>query len=83
MTCPYYEQITNVYLSGEIDDPQWQQHLSECSACKLKVHDEANFDLIVRRAVNGQPIETYQIEARVRTAIRSLSQFLNPGKDTR
>jgi hypothetical protein len=72
MTCPYYEQITDAYLKGEINDSQWQQHLSECSTCKLKVQREVNFDLVVRRAVSGERIETYEIEARVRAAIRNL-----------
>ena len=52
MNCSYYEQVTDAYLSGQIDNPQWRKHLTECPACAAKVREEGDFDLLIRLAVD-------------------------------
>ena len=70
MKCHYYEQVSDAYLLGEIGDPEWRQHLSECLACTMKLREETDFDLMIREAVNQERVQTDRIEARVRAAIR-------------
>src|SRR5262249_61143651 len=70
MKCHYYEQVSDAYLLGEIGDPEWRQHLSECLACTMKLREETDFDLIIGQAVNQERVQTDRIEARVRAPIR-------------
>ena len=70
MKCHYYEQVRDAYLLGEIGDPEWRQHLSECLACTMKLREETDFDLMIGQAVNQERVQTERIEARVRAAIR-------------
>jgi anti-sigma factor RsiW len=79
MNCSYYEQVSNAYLTGEIDGPEWRKHLSECPACAAKLREESDFDLLVRHAVNEERVQTRQIEAHVRAAIRGSSPWNRPG----
>src|SRR5436309_15579517 len=78
MNCSYYEQVTDAYLSGQIDNPQWRKHLTECPACAAKVREEGDFDLLIRHAVNEERVQTRQIEAHVRAAIRGSSAWNRP-----
>src|SRR5436305_505553 len=78
MNCSYYEQVTDAYLSGEIEDPQWRAHLKECPQCSAKLSQEADFDLILRHAVNEERVQTRQLEAHVRAAIRNSSAWHRP-----
>jgi anti-sigma factor RsiW len=69
MNCPNYEQVTDAYLSGEIDSPEWRSHLDCCPNCAAKLQSESDFDLILRHAVNEERLQTRQLEAHVRAAI--------------
>jgi len=70
MNCPSYERVTDAYLSGEIESSEWQSHLESCPNCTAKLRSESDFDLIIRHAVNEERLQTRQLEAHVRAAIR-------------
>ncbi|HVH85674.1 MAG TPA: hypothetical protein VM912_03060 [Terriglobales bacterium] len=70
MNCSQYDHVTEAYLSGEIDGPEWRSHLNECPECAGKLRGESNFDLIIRQAVSAERLQTRQLEAHVRAAIR-------------
>jgi hypothetical protein len=70
MTCTYYEQVTEAYLSGEIEGPDWRIHLGACPECAAKLRTESDFDHLVRHAVTSERLQTRQLEAHVRSAIR-------------
>ncbi|MBV9075813.1 MAG: hypothetical protein JOZ10_19485 [Acidobacteria bacterium] len=70
MNCPNYEQVTDAYLSGEIDGADWRSHLNCCPDCAAKLQAESDFDLIVKHAVNEERLQTRQLEAHVRAEIR-------------
>jgi anti-sigma factor RsiW len=70
MNCSYFEQVTDAYLSGEIEGPEWRIHLDNCPSCASKLRSESDFDLIVKQAVHSDRLQTRQIEAHVRAAIR-------------
>ncbi|HWC16881.1 MAG TPA: hypothetical protein VG498_07690 [Terriglobales bacterium] len=70
MNCSQYEQVTDAYLSGEIEGPQWRRHLIECPACAAKLRSESDFDGLVRNAVCAERLQTKQLEAHVRAAMR-------------
>lgn len=70
MNCPNYELVTDAYLSGEIESPEWQSHLNCCPNCAARLRSESDFDLIIKHAVNEERLQTRQLEAHVRSAIR-------------
>jgi anti-sigma factor RsiW len=70
MTCTYYEQVTEAYLSGEIDGPDWRNHLTVCPECAAKLRSESDFDHVIRHAVTSERLQTRQLEAHVRSAIK-------------
>lgn len=70
MNCPNYEKVTEAYLLGEIDSPEWRSHLDRCPSCAAKLESESDFDLIIKHAVNEERLQTRQLEAHVRSAIR-------------
>jgi anti-sigma factor RsiW len=70
MNCSYFEQVTDAYLSGEIEGPEWRVHLDNCPDCAAKLRSESDFDLVVKQAVHSDRLQTRQIEAHVRAAIR-------------
>lgn len=70
MNCPNYEQVTEAYLSGEIENPEWRSHLVGCIDCTAKLQSESDFDLIIKHAVSEERLQTRQLEAHVRAAIR-------------
>jgi hypothetical protein len=70
MNCPNYELVTDAYLSGEIENPEWQSHLLYCPNCTARLQSESDFDLIIKHAVNEERLQTRQLEAHVRAAIR-------------
>lgn len=75
MNCPNYEQVTDAYLSGEIENPEWQNHLECCPSCTAKLESESDFDLIVKHAINEERLQTRQLEAHVRAAMRKSNPF--------
>lgn len=78
MNCPYNEQVTEAYLSGEIEGAQWQAHLENCLDCTAKLRAESDFDLIIKHAVTEERLQTRQIESHVRKAIRESSPWRRP-----
>ena len=78
MSCSYYEQVTDAYLSGEIENPEWRSHLNECPNCAAKLRSESDFDLVIRHAVNEERVQTRQLEAHVRSAIRKSLPWNRP-----
>jgi len=78
MNCSYSEQVTDAYLSGEIEGPEWRTHLSTCPSCAAKLCAESDFDLVIKHAVNEERLHTRQLEAHVRNAIRSSSPWKSP-----
>lgn len=79
MTCTYYEQVTEAYLSGEIDAPDWRSHLNACPECAAKLRTESDFDHLIRHAVTSERLQTRQLEAHVRSAMReSVIPFRRP-----
>jgi anti-sigma factor RsiW len=70
MNCSYFEQVTDAYLSGEIEGPEWRIHLNNCADCATKLRSESDFDLVLKQAVHADRLQTRQIEAHVRAAIR-------------
>jgi anti-sigma factor RsiW len=70
MNCSYFEQVTDAYLSGEIEGPEWRIHLDKCPSCASKLRSESDFDLVVKQAVHSDRLQTRQIEAHVRAVIR-------------
>lgn len=78
MNCTYHEQVTDAYLSGEIEGPEWRTHLSTCPECAAKLCAESDFDLVIKHAVNEERLQTRQLEAHVRNAIRSASPWKSP-----
>src|SRR5579859_8154294 len=78
MICSYYEQVTDAYLSGEIENPEWRSHLDECPNCAAKLRAESDFDLVIRHAVNEERVQTRQLEAHVRSAIRKSQPWNRP-----
>lgn len=75
MNCTYSEQISDAYLSGEIEGPEWRTHLGTCPECAAKLRAELDFDLIIKHAVNEERLHTRQLEAHVRNAIRNSSPW--------
>lgn len=78
MNCTYSEQVTDAYLSGEIEGPEWRTHLSKCPECAAKLAAESDFDLVIKHAVNEERLHTRQLEAHVRNAIRNSSPWNTP-----
>jgi anti-sigma factor RsiW len=78
MNCTYSEQVTDAYLSGEIENPEWRTHLSRCPECAAKLAAESDFDLVIKHAVNEERLHTRQLEAHVRNAIRNSSPWKSP-----
>jgi hypothetical protein len=78
MNCPYLERVTEAYLSGEVDTPEWSTHLKDCVECSAQLRAESDFDLIIRHAVNEERLQTRQLEAHVRAAIRKTSPWRPP-----
>jgi hypothetical protein len=78
MNCPYYEQVTEAYLSGEIEGLQWRTHLQNCLDCTAKLSAESDFDLIIKQAVTEERLQTRQLESHVRAAIRKSSPWRLP-----
>jgi hypothetical protein len=79
MNCSQYEQVTDAYLSGEIEGPEWRNHLVECAECAAKLRTESDFDSFVRSAVNAERLQTKQLEAHVRAAMRqSVTPWYGP-----
>lgn len=78
MTCPYCERITDAYLSEEIETPEWRSHLKDCPECTAKLRAESDFDLIIKHAVNEERLQTRQLEAHIRSAIRNDSPWRLP-----
>jgi len=78
MNCTYSEQVTDAYLSGEIEGPEWRTHLSKCTECAARLSAESDFDLVIKHAVNEERLHTRQLEAHVRNAIRSSSPWKSP-----
>ncbi len=70
MNCSQSERVTEAYLSGEIDEPAWRSHLSDCPECAARLKSESEFDQIIRHAVNSERLQTRQLEAHVRAAMR-------------
>ena len=75
MNCSYYDQVTDAYLSGEIESPEWRTHINNCPDCAAKLLSESDFDLIVKQAVHADGLQTRQLEAHVRAAIRRSQPF--------
>lgn len=75
MNCPNYELVTDAYLSGEIENPEWQSHLECCPNCTARLESESDFDLIIKHAVNEERLQTRQLEAHVRAAIHHSNPF--------
>lgn len=75
MNCPYYEQVTEAYLSGEIETPQWHSHLQSCLDCTAKLRAESDFDLVIKHAVTEERLQTRQLESHIRSAIRKSSPW--------
>lgn len=73
MNCPNYEQVTDAYLSGEVEGPEWRSHIAECPSCAARLRSESDFDLILKHAVSEERLQTRQLEAHVREAIRNSS----------
>ena len=78
MNCSYYEQVIDAYLSGKIEGPEWRAHLQRCPACAAKLRSESDFDLIIKHAVSEERLQTRQLEAHVRDAIRRPSPWKSP-----
>ena len=78
MNCPYYEHVTEAYLSGQIEDPDWCTHLKTCIDCTAKLRDESDFDLVIKHAINEERLQTRQLEAHVRAAIRQSNPWHRP-----
>ena len=78
MNCTYSDQVTDAYLSGEIEGPEWRTHLNKCSECAAKLSAESDFDLVIKHAVNEERLQTRQLEAHVRNAIRNSSPWKSP-----
>jgi anti-sigma factor RsiW len=70
MNCSQSERVTEAYLSGEIDESAWRSHLSDCPECAAKLQSESEFDHVVRHAVTSERLQTRQLEAHVRAAMR-------------
>jgi hypothetical protein len=70
MNCSQSERVTEAYLSGEIDEPAWRTHLDGCPECAAKLKTESDFDHLIRHAVTSERLQTRQLEAHVRAAMR-------------
>lgn len=70
MNCSYYEQITDAYLKGEIEQPGWRGHLKECPDCAARLKSETEFDLLVKHAIHEERVPTRHLEEHVRAEIR-------------
>jgi len=75
MNCPYYEQVTEAYLSGEIEGPQWHTHLETCLDCAAKLRAESDFDLVIKHAVTEERLQIRQLESHIRNEIRQSSRW--------
>ena len=79
MNCSQYEQVTDAYLSGEIEAPEWRTHLKQCADCTAKLRSESDFDSLIRNAVSAERLQTKQVEAHVRAAMRqSVTPWYRP-----
>jgi anti-sigma factor RsiW len=78
MNCSYYEQVTDAYLCGDIETAEWRAHLERCPSCAAKLRSESDFDLVIKHAVNEERLQTRQLEAHVRAAIRQPSRWRSP-----
>jgi hypothetical protein len=70
MICSQTERVTEAYLTGDIDQPAWRKHLDICPECSAKLKNESDFDHLIRRAVTSERLQTRQLEAHVRAAMR-------------
>lgn len=78
MNCPNSERITEAYISGETDSPEWRTHFNECPECSARLQAESDFDLIIKHAITEERLQTRQLEAHVRAAIRQESPSRRP-----
>jgi len=79
MICSQSERVTEAYLSGEIDQAVWRKHLDVCPECSAKLKNESDFDHLIRQAVTSERLQTRQLEAHVRAAMReSVTPFRRP-----
>jgi hypothetical protein len=69
MNCPYVDSITDAYLSGEIENPQWRTHIAGCAWCSSKLSEEADLDLLLKHALTEKPVQTQRLETRIRQSI--------------
>lgn len=69
MNCPYIDSVTDAYLSGEIENPQWRTHIAGCAWCSSKLSEEADLDLLLKHALTEKPLQTQRLEARIRHSI--------------
>ena len=70
MICSQTERVTEAYLSGDIDQPAWRKHLDVCPECTAKLQNESDLDHLIRHAVTSERLQTRQLEAHVRAAMR-------------
>ncbi len=70
MNCSQSERVTEAYLSGEIDEPAWRSHLGDCPECAARLKSESDFDHLIRHAVTSERLQTRQLEAHIRGAMR-------------
>lgn len=70
MICSQSERVPEAYLSGEIDEPAWRTHLDACPECAAKLKTESDLDHLIRHAVTCERLQTRQLEAHVRAAMR-------------
>lgn len=79
MICSQSESVTEAYLSGEIDQVAWRKHLDACPECSAKLKAESEFDRVIRHAVTSEGLQTRQLEAHVRAALReSITPIRHP-----
>lgn len=78
MNCSYYEHVTDAYLSGQIEEPDWCSHLKICPDCTARLRAESDFDLVIKHAINDERLQTRQLEAHVRDAIRKSNPWHRP-----
>jgi anti-sigma factor RsiW len=69
MTCKDVVALSPLYLSGELDSSrtvEFAEHMDACAECAREVREHKELDLRLRRAILAEPVETDQLDRRVR-----------------
>jgi anti-sigma factor RsiW len=74
MNCNDVITQSALYLSGEIDSPEFRAHLESCPACCREIRKQAAFDALLREGILAEEIHTDTLQRRIYQATRQATR---------